>query len=132
MYTINDTPLEQVDSAKYLGVTVSSNLKFNKHARQVRGSAEASLNMLKRNLRVRDPALKTAAYNTYVRPRAEYAVCAWDPWTGGIKRDGTRKEKPTGDIGKIEMIQRKAARWVLNKDGRKHRAGTVMSLCLTC
>ena len=52
--TIPSNLLWKVDSAKYLGVTVSSNLKFNKHVRQVRGSAEASLkllNMLKRNLR---------------------------------------------------------------------------------
>ena len=55
-------------------------------------------------------------------------MCVWDPWTGGIKRDGTRKEKPTGDIGKIEMIQRKAARWVLNKDGRKHREDSVTDM----
>ena len=127
-YTINDTPLESVSSTKYLGVTISSNLKFNKHARQVRGSAEASLNMLKRNLRIRNPELKTAAYNTYVRPRAEYAVGAWDPWTGGVKQDGTHKEKPTGDIGKIEMIQRKAARWVLNKDGHRYRDASVSSM----
>ena len=65
--------------------------------------------MLKRNLRLRNPALKTAAYTTFVRPRADYAVCAWDPWTGGVRQDGSRKYKPTGDIGRIEMIQRKAA-----------------------
>ena len=84
--------------------------------------------MLKRNLRVRNPALKTAAYTTYVRPRAEYAVCAWDPWTGGVRQDGSRKDKPTGDIGKIEMIQRKAARWVLNKDGRKYWEDSVTDM----
>ena len=35
-YTINDVLLKKVDSVKYLDVTISSNLKFNKHVRQVR------------------------------------------------------------------------------------------------
>ena len=114
-YLINNTPLEKVSSAKYLGVTVSSDLKFNKHISQVRGSAESSLNMLKRNLRIRDSDIKTAAYTTYVRPRAEYAVCAWDPHT-------------KGNIERIEMIQRKAARWVLNKDGSKYKKASVSNM----
>ena len=50
-----------------------------------------------------------------------YAVCAWDPHTGNGR-------KGTGLIGKVEMIQRKAARWVLGKDGRKFRYDSVTDM----
>ena len=117
--------LEEVDSLKYLGVTFTSNLKWEKHISQARGSATSALNFLKRNLRMSSVQTKTAAYQTYVRPRAEYAVCAWDPHTGNA---GSRDKPPSGLIGKIEMIQRKAARWVLGKDGARHRQDSVTDM----
>ena len=41
------------------------------------------------------------AYNTLVRPQVEYASCAWNPY---VKHQ----------INKIEMVQRRAARWCCN------------------
>ena len=43
-------------------------------------------------------------------------MCAWDPWT---KTNGREK---------VEMIQHKAARWVLNKDGPAHRRDSVTAM----
>ena len=45
--------------------------------------------------------MKTLAYNTLVKPQVEYASSVWSPYT---------KE----NINKIEMLQRRAARWVTN------------------
>ena len=45
---------------------------------------------------------KELAYKTYVRPKVEYCSVVWDPW---------QKEQ----INKIEMIQRRAARYKLNQ-----------------
>ena len=100
---------------KYLGVTISSNLRWDDHATAVRHSADSTLRFLKRNLRIDSPAVKEAAYNTYVRPKAEYASSAWDPHT-----------KKNRD--KVEMIQRSAARWVLGKDGRQHQTDSVTEM----
>ena len=61
------------------------------------------------------PAIKEAAYQTYVRPKAEYASASWDPHT-------------QTNIKKVEMIQRGAARWVLGKDGRKHQTDSVSAM----
>ena len=41
------------------------------------------------------------AYNTLVRPQVEYASCAWDPHS-------------KHHISKLEMVQRRAARWCCN------------------
>jgi hypothetical protein len=45
---------------------------------------------------------KELAYKTYVRPKVEYCNVVWDPW---------QKQQ----INKIEMIQRRAARYTLNQ-----------------
>ena len=45
--------------------------------------------------------IKTLTYNTLVKPQVEYASSVWSPYT---------KE----NINKIEMLQRRAARWVTN------------------
>ena len=101
-YHLDGVPLENVSSLKYLGVTFSSNLKWDKHVSNVRGSAMSALNFLRRNLRISSIPIKTAAYQTYVRPKTEYAVSAWDPYTGSAEG------KVAGLKGKIEMVQRDA------------------------
>ena len=121
-YHLDGVPLENVSSLKYLGVTFSSNLKWDKHVSNVRGSAMSALNFLRRNLRISSIPIKTAAYQTYVRPKTEYAVSAWDPYTGSAEG------KVAGLKGKIEMVQRTAARWVLGRDGRAHRQDSVTSM----
>ena len=58
--------------------------------------------MLKRNIRVSDRGIKAAVYKSLVRPHVEYCSTVWDPHTKTQK-------------AKVEMVQRRAARWVLNK-----------------
>ena len=53
-------------------------------------------------LRVSSQSLKTAAYKVLVRPHAEYCSTVWDPPTAHLTR-------------KVEMVQRRSARWVCNK-----------------
>ena len=52
--------------------------------------------------RINSCNLKSLAYKTLVLPLLEYSLAAWDPFT---------KE----NIKKLEMIQRGAARYVLNR-----------------
>ena len=57
------------------------------------------LNFLKRNLVI--CTIKSTAYTTLVRPILEYVTEVWDPHHKLL-------------IHKIEIVQRRAARWVLS------------------
>ena len=67
---------------------------------------------LRRNLRVSSEATKSSAYYSMVRPLLEYCSTVWSPHT---------KEY----IQKIEMVQRRAARYVTN---RYHNTSSVTSM----
>ena len=53
--------LQHVDSAKYLGVTVTSDFSWNKHVDNVVNKANGTLGFLQRNLQISSPSLKTTA-----------------------------------------------------------------------
>ena len=80
-YMLYNTTLEAVDSAKYLGVTLTTDLRFNRHIDNIRKNASGTLQFLKRNLRISSSEVKTQSYQSYVRPRLEYAASVWDPFT---------------------------------------------------
>ena len=72
LYTLENTVLENVESIKYLGVTVISDLKWNSHIRDVCSKANKTLGSLRRNLFSCPQDLKEAAYKSLVRPILEY------------------------------------------------------------
>ena len=101
-YTLHDQVLEATDTAKYLGVTISKDLSWNDHISSILSKANSTLGFVKRNVKTSNVKVKEMAYKTLVRPQVEYASPVWSPHT---------KE----NIDKIEMTQRRAARWVKNK-----------------
>jgi hypothetical protein len=90
-------------------------LRWNKHIANVSKAANSTLAFLKRNIRTSNQDIKTLAYSTIVRPKLEYAASVWDPHT--IK-----------DIRTLEMVQRRAARWVL---GRYNNTSSVTDMMKT-
>ena len=99
---IHGQVLESVAGSKYLGVEISSNLSFNGHIQNITTSASRSLGFLKRNIRSRNPELREMAYKTLVRPLVEYSSSVWSPYT-------------KSNIARLEMVQRRAARWTLSE-----------------
>ena len=100
-YLLHGQILESVGSSKYLGVEIRNNLTFNNHIQNICTSANRSLGFIKRNIRTKSPAIREMAYKTLVRPLVEYASPVWSPNTDD-------------SIYKIEMVQRRAARWALD------------------
>ncbi len=100
-YTLCNEILKQVDKTKYLGVTISDDLSWSPHVEYIANKANKVLGVLRRNLKHCPAELKETAYLSMVRSILEYASAVWDP----------HLQK---DIGLIERVQRKAARFVKN------------------
>ena len=52
-YTLRGHVLEQVSSTKYLGVTITSDLKWTPHINEICGKANSTIGFLKRNLNIK-------------------------------------------------------------------------------
>lgn len=111
-YLLHNVPLDTVPEIKYLGVTFRDNLKWNSHIDNMTSKANQTLGFVRRNLRISSPVIKERAYKGLVRPKVEYASTVWNPYT-------------VHHTHKIEMVQRRAARWVLN---RHHNTSSVTDM----
>jgi hypothetical protein len=111
-YTLHGHILEHDTSAKYLGCTISSDLKWGKHISTICSKANNTISFLKRNINISNKSIKEKAYVSLVRPTLEYASSVWDPYQ-------------QNDIHRLEMIQRRAARYVTN---RYHNTSSVSSM----
>ena len=75
-YSMNGKVLDRVCEQKYLGVTLDSNLKWNRHITATVAKANRILGLVRRNLHMCSKNIKSAAYFGLVRPNLEYATCA--------------------------------------------------------
>ena len=71
-YRLHGCVLESVPSAKYLGFTISEDLRWIDHINNISKKANQTLGFIKRNIRVHNRHLKATAYKTLVRPQLEY------------------------------------------------------------
>lgn len=106
-YSINDHELGRVEQHKYLGLLITSDLRWNLHVDSVCAKANKALWRLRRNLHHASPEIKCLAYKALVRPIMEYAKVVWDPYT-------------TSNRTKLDRIQRLASRFIFNKYQRCH------------
>ena len=98
-YTLEGTNLENVESIKYLGVTITSDLRWNTHVSNVCTKANRTLGFLRRNLYSCPQEVKEAAYKGLVRPVLDYGSSVWDP-PGVVLQE------------ELESVQKRAARFV--------------------
>ncbi|BHF76591.1 hypothetical protein SprV_0501969000 [Sparganum proliferum] len=73
-YYLHGTPLQQVDSQKYLGVWTTSSLKPTLHCSKAAKSAMATLQLIKRSFMGFDTGCFSKIFGTCVRPHLEYAI----------------------------------------------------------
>ena len=103
-YELSGQVLEEVKDAKYLGVTVSDDLEWTKHINAITTKANSKLSFLRCNLKGCPEKLRETAYFVLVRSFLEYSATVWHP-----------HQKYNSD--KLEMVQRKAARFVKGRYG---------------
>lgn len=63
----------------YLSLTITDNLRWDKHTENICGSTPCKHTFLKRRLWNATPNVKLAAYQTVARPALEHASIIWDP-----------------------------------------------------
>ena len=99
-YFLNNQAIQCSNVYKYLGIQLANTLSWDTHITTIVNKATRMLNFIKRNLSKCCCSIKSIAYTTLVRPILEYATEVWDPHYKCL-------------IYKIQMVQRRAARWVL-------------------
>ena len=113
-YTLFGQVLVEVEDTKYLGVTLSDNLDWSKHITTTATKANARLSFIKRNLKDCPKTLKELAYFSLVRSFTDYCSTVWDP-----------HQKYNHD--KLEMVQRRAARFVKSKYKRTESVAAMLN-----
>ena len=98
-YTLEGTVLENVECIKYLGVTVTNELRWNTHVSNICIKAIRTLGFLRRNLYACPQEVKEAAHKGMVRPILEHSGSVWDPLCVGLQNE-------------LEKVQNRAARFV--------------------
>lgn len=78
-YSISGNNLSVVSSYKYLGVVITSDLRWNDHVTYIHQKAMRQLSYLRRTLPKASSDVKLLAYKTYIRPTLKYAAAVWDP-----------------------------------------------------
>ena len=58
LYTLHNQNLSETDSAKYLGLTITSDLQWNQHINNITNKANSILGLLRRNLRIPSQTIK--------------------------------------------------------------------------
>ena len=92
----------EVEHAKYLGVTISANLKWEKHINGITSKANSTLHFINRTLRYSPESAHQIAYFALVCSTLEYSCAVWDPH---FKKD----------VDRLEMVNRRAARIVTGR-----------------
>jgi len=114
-YIIHNHILESVTSAKYLDITLQSNLKWSLYYDNIISNGNESLGIFKHNLTVSNTDIKSRAYDAFVRPKPEYSCSVWDPHTNEYKN-------------MIEMMQRRATRYTMNNYHNTSSVNTMIDI----
>ena len=112
-YTLHGHQLEHVPVIKYLGMSIANDFRWDHHINNLITKANRTLGFLRRNLNVSNPTIKEQAYFSLIRSVMEYGSTVWNPHTETL-------------INKIEMVQRRAARFVLHRHHQTSSAGSML------
>ena len=119
-YQLHGHTLEVVDASKYLRVTLTEDLSWDKHIQNTVSKKNRTVGFLRRNLWYCTLPVKASIFKKVVRPVLECASPVWDP-----HQQANNKA--------LEQVQRREARYVYmnpmmcHKDARRPRMGTTRS-----
>ena len=97
-YTLEGTVLENVDYIKYLGVTITNDLKWIVHISNICTKAYRTLEFSRQTLFSYPQNVKEAAYKGMVRPILEYGSSVWDPHPVKLQEELEKVSKSCGKV----------------------------------
>ena len=112
-YSLHNQTLENVQTAKYLGITITDNMDWGQHVSEISSKATKTLGFLRTNLAFAPRSTKEVAYKTLVRPKLEYAAPIWSPHS-------------KFQNNQIEKVQRTAARWTCRRWRNMSKVGVML------
>ena len=98
-YNLEGTVLDNLENIKYLGVTITNDLKWNTHVSNICTKANRTLGFLRRNLSPCSQDVKESAYTGLVRQVLKYGSSVWDPSSILLQEE-------------LENVQKRAATFV--------------------
>ena len=130
-YSLRNQTLENVQSAKCLGITITDNMDWGQHVSEISFKATKTLGFLRRNLAFAPRSTKEVAYKTLVWPKLEYAAPIWSPHSklqiNHIEKfRGQQPAGPAGD-GETQVVSVKC---LMSLNGHLLRPGGTSPPCL--
>ena len=80
-HTMHNQVHDSFSSARFLGVDLSTNLNFNSYIQRISSNVNKSLGYIERNIKLKHPSVREAAYKTLFRPQLGYGSTVWSPYT---------------------------------------------------
>ena len=114
-YKMYGSPLVTTEQHSYLGVQLHHKLSWQPQIQYTCNKASKILGFLQRNLRHCPVDLRQLAYKQFVLPILEYCAPIWDPYHQKY-------------IRQIEMVQHRAARFVLGKPWRRCERDSITNM----
>lgn len=96
-YILNNTMLSTVSEQNDLGVTITSDLKWENHIVKIAKKCNSFVYLIQRTFKDHSIEMIAKLYKSYIRPKLEYAYTVWNPYY--IK-----------DIEILEKIQRRVTK----------------------
>ena len=104
-YTLNGTPLDNVQDMRDLGITIDSQLKFHSHSSHIVSKANCLLGLIRKSFENISIQTLPTLYKSLVRPTLEYGNPIWGPHyvldqqaVEKIQRRATRMIRPLRDL----------------------------------
>ena len=110
-YSLYDAQIPVKNEYRYLGVEFSDKFSFTSHIEGIVCKANRSLGFFRRNLKGCSVHIKSKVYETIIRPQLEYCSTVWGPMLRTGAAESVMEKR-------LESVQSRAARWVLNVFGR--------------
>ena len=98
-YSLQGTFLGNVENIKYLGITITNDLRWNTHASNICTKANRTRGFLRRNLTPCPQDVKESAYKGLMLPILGYGSSVWDPQSILLHDE-------------LKKVQKRAARFV--------------------